>query len=116
MDYQLVKGRVRDLRITKGRQDMSPLAHARGAATLGVISTVMEDPPGQAEQASSRNNTEVNMEFFTCYVGKETLAGQFFHVGFIEGEEMEFVVVEENGIYQVSEIEPLPRLMYNEVH
>jgi len=103
MDYQLVKGRVRDLRITKGRQDMSPFAHARGvAATLGVISTVMEDPAGQAAQASSRNNTEINMESFTCYVGKEALSGQFFHVGFMEGEEMEFVVVEENGIYQVS--------------
>jgi hypothetical protein len=102
VDYQLVRGRVRDLRITKGRQDMSPFAHARGvAATLGVISTVMEDPAGQAEQASSRSNTEVNMEFFTCYVGKEALAGQFLHVGFIEGEEMEFVVVEENGICQV---------------
>jgi len=103
MNYQIVKGRVRDLRISKGRQDLSPFAHAREmAATLGIISTVMEDPAGQAAQASSRNSTEVNMEFFTCYVGKDALAGQFLHVGFIEGEEMEFVVVEKNGIHQVS--------------
>jgi hypothetical protein len=41
------------------------------------------------------------MQFFTCLISTQALAGKFYNVSFRDGEEMEFVVRNVDDIYEV---------------
>lgn len=100
MNYLLICGEVTHLKITKCYQGLSPVGGAEsGLAAAGVIATVLESSTSAAILAGS--SAETSMNFFTCKVDGKILVGKFYQVGFAEGEKMEFVVAEADGVYQV---------------
>lgn len=102
MNYLLISGEVRDLRISKGYQDLSPIANAQsGLATAGMVATVLESSTSTTILASSRNSAETSMDYFTCQIDEKALVGNFYQVSFVEGEKMEFVVTETGDFYKV---------------
>ena len=102
MEYLLVKGIVSGLQVVIGYQDLSPVANLReGAAVAGMIATLFESPASSNILASSRSSAESKMEYFKCFVNGKELCGSFYHVGFQEGEEVEFVVIKAGDTFEV---------------
>jgi hypothetical protein len=79
MDYVLVSGLVRDLHITKGYE---------GLANSTIFEKLSDD-------------TEVQIEFFSCFVDELRMKGSFHRVDFREGETIDFVVTIYRGVGEV---------------
>lgn len=102
MKYFLVKGIVASLEVSKTQIDMSFSPKVRdGIALAGIVETIMEVSSSSTLLASSRQSTEIEMEYFRCFVDGKQLAGNFYEIGFVEGDEMEFVVEDVGEYYSV---------------
>lgn len=93
MKYFLIKGKVKSLEIKGSRFEFNVLPKLKdGIALAGIVETVMEVSGNNTLLAGARENADIEMEHFRCFVNDEQLIGNFYKVGFSEGDEMEFVV------------------------
>jgi hypothetical protein len=99
MDYVLVSGTVRNLRVTKGYEDLAFTARDKsflGIAAIAAAST--GNTTSSTILANSSGGAEIDMEFFTCYVDQLTVKGRFHRVDFKDGETIDFVVTVKDGL------------------
>lgn len=102
MEYTFISGVVRELRITKGYED---LAFTPTGKNLIGVAAIAAGSTGNAASstilAMASNGAEIDMEFFTCVVDNLPVRGRFHKVDFKEGETIEFVVTVKDGIGDV---------------
>jgi hypothetical protein len=67
------------------------------AGTAAIGAAAMQEFFSSAMLSSSSMGADIDVEYFTCVVNGLPLAGHFHKVGFTEGEEVEFVIEEQNG-------------------
>jgi hypothetical protein len=67
------------------------------AGTAAIGAAAMQEFFSSAMLSSSSMGADIDVEYFTCVVNGLPLAGHFHKVGFIEGEEVEFVIEEQHG-------------------
>lgn len=102
MKYFLIRGVVRSLEIKKSRMELNISPKLRdGVALASIVETVMEISSSNALLASARDSTDMEMEYFKCVVDENELVGNFYKIGFSEGEEVEFVVEKTEAYYNV---------------
>jgi hypothetical protein len=102
MEYVLVSGLVRNLRITKGYEDLAFTARDKsliGLASIAAAST--GNATSSTILANSSSGAEADMEFFTCFVDELPVKGRFHRIGFNEGETIDFVVTMKDGVGEV---------------
>lgn len=102
MEYFLIRGVVRNLHIIAGFQDLNPHTELKDAvSTAGIIAAIVESSTSSSLLMNSRDSAETRMENFKCFIGDKELIGDFYKVGFCDGEEMEFVAEKFDDFYGV---------------
>lgn len=102
MGQILLSGVIRDLAITRGYEDLAFTAGNRSLIGLAAIAAAATgNSTSAAILSSSIGGAEVDMEFFTCFVGETALKGRFYKVDFQNGDLIEFVVSMEQGVGRV---------------
>jgi hypothetical protein len=102
MDHVLVSGVVSKLHITKGYEDLAFTARDKNLIGIAAVAAAATgNATSSTILASSSNGAEVDMEFFTCFVGELPVKGRFHRVDFKDGETIDFVVTVYRGIGEV---------------
>lgn len=100
--YILIRGFVTSLEIKRTRMELNVLPKIMdGIAVVEFAQAVLEASGDNPLSASVRENEDIEMEYFKCLVSGEQLVGNFYKVGFSEGEEIEFVVERLQDCYGV---------------
>lgn len=93
MGFFLVSGVIRDLIISKGYENILFSQDELGLLGLGAIgAAAIGEGLGSKILAGSGSDAQIEMEFFTCFVGDDFLQGRFYNVEFKNGEFIHFVV------------------------
>lgn len=112
--YQLIKGVVSELQITRGEENFvlnqtgknSIEAAAMGAAAMGQLLQ-------STNLLMASSGTEISVDYFTCLVNGTRLMGCFHSASFKEGEEIVFVVTSTSAGYVVAAARsPARRLLW----
>ena len=112
--YQLIKGVVAGLQISRGEEDFvfnqagkkSIEATAMGAAAMGQLLQ-------STNLLMASGGTEISVDYFTCLVNGKRLMGCFHSASFKEGEELVFVVTPTSAGYVVAAARsPARRLLW----
>lgn len=102
MDYILIKGIVRSLQIRTDRENLNVFPKIKDAtAVAGIVEVIVESANSATLLSSSRDDGEIQMEFFNCFVDAKKLAGRFYKVGFVDGDEIAFVAEKTGDVYRV---------------
>jgi hypothetical protein len=95
-----IKGIVSDLKVACGHENPLLSEHesgVTGAVAYGASASAAGLSP--AATISLISNAEIPMEYYTCVVSGDRITGKFSKVGFQNGDEVEFVCSEVNGVY-----------------
>lgn len=112
--YQLIKGLISKLQISKGEENFvlnqtsknSIEAAAMGAAAMGQLLQ-------STNLLMASSGTEISVDYFTCLVNGKRLMGCFHSASFKEGEEIVFVVTPTSAGYMVAAARsPARRLLW----
>ena len=102
MQLIILSGVIRDLVIARGYEE---LAFTAGNRSLVGLAAIVAASTGNNTNATILSNSssgaEVDMEYFTCFVGETPLKGRFHKVDFQNGDLIEFVVSMERGVAEV---------------
>lgn len=102
MDYVLIKGVVRSLKIRAGQEDLNIFPKVKDAtAVAGIVEVMMENTSSATLLSGSRNDSTIQMEYFDCFVDEKGLTGKFYKVGFFDGDEIEFVAENIGDTYRI---------------
>lgn len=114
MSYFLLSGTVQDLHVTKGIEDLS--FSSQGKKFVGIASIAAAATGNSTSStilASASNGADVSMEFFTCRINNSILSGRFYKVDFKNGDSIDFVTTEKDGINEVHcARNPIQRLIW----
>jgi hypothetical protein len=89
---QHIKGTVNELQVAKGYEDF--VFSSDGKAAVGVAAVgaaAMGQLFNSTVLLSASGGAEMSMEYFTCMLDGQRVAGRFHRIGFANGEEVEFV-------------------------
>lgn len=91
-ELNIVRGTVADLQITKAYEDFAFSEGSKSAIGAGAVTAAaMGDVFNSAVLAVGLGGAEIDVEYFTCVVEGNRLAGRFHRVGFKDGDDVEFV-------------------------
>jgi hypothetical protein len=99
--HQIISGTVSDLKIVAGRCDLG-IACGDKALARGV--DMLAAAMGEAVNAgaASSSDTDISMDFFTCTVDSREVSGSFYKLEFSNGDVIEFVVRDDDGLLLVA--------------
>jgi hypothetical protein len=97
-NLELVRGRVTEMRISKGYEDpVFTLCDKDTAGVAAVAAAVSGEVFSSAFLANASQGASIDVEYFFCEVDGLSLSGHLYRVGFGDGDEMDFVVEKKAG-------------------
>ena len=113
MAIVLLSGLVSDLVITKGSRNMLFTQNERNLLGLGAVAAAsVGEGLSSTTFAGASEGATVEMEFFSCKVNSEVISGDFYKVGFRDGQYIDFAIDSYGEKIALGAHDPLRRIVW----
>lgn len=113
-EYIYISGVINNLCKSKIYEDLAQNKGKKSlTGTTSIAAAIMGDSTSSTILASTTRGAEIDMEYFTCFVGETKIHGRFHRIGFTDGDSIDFIIRLNNGIGKVySARNPIERVIW----
>ena len=113
MKVAMISGEIANLTVSKGNGDLVFTPAERRSLGIGAVAAAsFGESLSSTSLAGAGAGAEIAMEFFSCTIGNDTVQGNFYKVGFENGQFIDFIVNQWSDKNVLAARDPVRRIVW----